>query len=50
MLKEVRASSSHKTCVSVEIDAYWHGVNFQLITIALNFDSNNDLTHFSYVK
>lgn len=50
MPKEVRACSSHKTCVSVEMDAYWHGENFQLITTALNFDSNNDLTQFSYVK
>lgn len=50
MPKEVRACSSHKMCVLVEMDAYWYGVNFQLITVALNFDSNNDFTHFSRVK
>lgn len=30
---EVRVCSSYKMCVSVEMDAYWYGVNFQLIAV-----------------
>lgn len=44
MLHEVRVCNSYKMCVPVEMDAYGYGVNFQLIIVALNFDSNNDLT------
>lgn len=30
---EVRVCSRYKMCVSVEMDAYWDGVHFQLITV-----------------